>query len=453
MFIKHYFTHHDFDPLLTATAFDVTTMTNLNLAHPSGSFQTRVAKSVERAKQNTTTHSGSESAEELRDREERALEVFARAADLEAQGKLNDALQEYSRSFKIHDRVDLLYRSRLKYKTPAGLTTGYADQNDAEDAEEEQEPDGPCFLLEAPSEIIIDILEHLAIQNTLDFVHFSATCKRVYDLAKTERIWQQLSMLSFPDQVMSEEYRQWLLSGGQETGEDDTEEQELSRQLAMVSLTDPEQHICDTLYASSWHYMYLTRPRLRYDGVYIAKCSYIRPGGTSNMTQAWNTPMILVEYYRYIRFFPGGKCFVMQKTTHPEEVVYTFGQDIPQTRRSRRKGNPEDTGAWATYKIMPDPGTNPNNHSAIALVEIPGSTIVKYYLRLGPALSKKAFDEGTDLERCGTQWRKMKWEKLSSTRVVEDDEEELEELPLSTKNEKSFYFSRVTFRNRDVHKK
>lgn len=218
MFIKHYFTHHDFDPLLTATAFDVTTMTNLNLAHPSGSFQTRVAKSVERAKQNTTTHSGSESAEELRDREERALEVFARAADLEAQGKLNDALQEYSRSFKIHDRVDLLYRSRLKYKTPAGLTTGYADQNDAEDAEEEQEPDGPCFLLEAPSEIIIDILEHLAIQNTLDFVHFSATCKRVYDLAKTERIWQQLSMLSFPDQVMSEEYRQWLLSGGQETG-------------------------------------------------------------------------------------------------------------------------------------------------------------------------------------------------------------------------------------------
>ncbi|KAG5357604.1 F-box protein [Yarrowia sp. C11] len=428
-------------------------MTNLNLAHPSGSFQTRVAKSVERNKQNATAYPGSETAEELREREDRALELFSRAADLEAQGKLNDALQEYSRSFKIHDRVDLLYRSRLKYKTPAGLATGYAEQQDAE-AEEEEEIDGPCYLLEAPSEIIIDILEHLAIQNTLDFVHFSATCKRVYDLAKTERIWQQLSMLSFPDQVMSEEYRQWLLSGGQEVGEDDTEEQELNRQLAMVSLTDPEQHICDTLYASSWHYMYLTRPRLRYDGVYIAKCSYIRPGGTSNMTQAWNTPMILVEYYRYIRFFPGGKCFVMQKTTHPEDVVYTFGQDIPQTRRSRRRGNPEDTGAWATYKIMPDQGTNPKNHSAIAVVEIAGSTttIVKYYLRLGPALSKKAFDEGTDLVRCGTQWRKMKWDKLTSTRVVEDEDEELEELPLSTKNEKSFYFSRVTFRNRDVNK-
>lgn len=452
MFIKHYFTIHHSDLFNPATALDVTTMANLNLAHPSGSFQAHVTKPVDRSAQNEPANSGSESSEELRKREERALEVFSKAADLEAQGKLNDALREYSRSFKIHDRVDLLYRSRLKYKTP---TTGYSDKNATEPEEEQpQIPDGPCYLLEAPSEIIIDILELLAVENTLDFVHFSASCKRIYHLARTERIWQQLSMLSFPDQVMSEEYRQWLLSGGQETGgENDTEEQELNRQLAMVSLSDPEQHICDTLYASSWHYMYLTRPRLRYDGVYIAKCSYIRPGGTSNMTEAWNTPMILVEYYRYIRFFPTGKCFVMQKTTHPEEVVYTFGQDIPQTRRSRRKGNPEDTGAWATFKIMPDPGSNPNNHSAIALVEIPGSTIVKYYLRLGPALNKKAFDEGTDLERCGTQWRKMKWERLSSTRVVEDEEEPLEELPLSTKNEKSFYFSRVTFRNRDVYKK
>lgn len=450
MFIKHYFTR-DYDPLLPATALDVTTMANLNLAQPSSSFQARAAKSFERNTQTESEIPSSETPEELKKREDRALAIFTKAADLESQGKLNDALREYSRSFKIHDRVDLLYRSRLQYKTPAGLSSGYVEQKEVEE-EEDTEPLGPCYLLEAPSEIIIDILEQLAIQNTLDFVHFSASCKRVYDLAKTERIWHQLSMRSFPDQVMSEEYRQWLLSGGQEEGEDETEEQQLSRHLAMVSLTDPEKHICDTFYASSWHYMYLTRPRLRYDGVYIAKCSYIRPGLASNMTQAWNTPMILVEYYRYIRFFPNGKCFVMQKTTHPEEVVYTFGQNAPETRRSRRKGNPEDTGAWATYKLMPDPGTDVRNHSAIALVEIVGSTIVKYRLRLGPALSKKAFDQGTDIEKCGTQWRKMKWEMLSSTRVVEDDEEALEELPLSTKNEKSFYFSRVTFRNRDVRK-
>lgn len=431
-------------------------MANRNLAHLSDSFQARVAESFERSKKLGVQESVSESPEEQALREERALEVYERAVELESQSRLNDALREYSRSFKIHDRVDLLYRSRLKYKTPAGLTSGYSEQlpkeqAEVEEPEDEKQPEGPCYLLEAPSEIIIDILEHLAIENTQDFVHFAASCRRIHDLAQTDRIWQQLSMLSYPEQVVSEEYRQWILCGDQD--EEESEANELSRHLAMVSLSDPEQHICDTLYDSSWRYMYLTRPRLRYDGVYIAKCSYIRPGLASNMTEAWNTPMILVEYYRYLRFFPGGKCFVMQKTTPPEEVVYSFGQDVPKTRRTRRQGNPEDTGAWATFKLTPDSETGASNHSAVVLVEIPGPNIVKYRLKLGsPAVRKADFNNGVGLERCGAQWRKLKWQRLSCTRLVDDDDDALEELTLSTKNEKSFFFSRVAFRDPYVNK-
>lgn len=51
----------------------------------------------------------------------------------------------------------------------------------------------------------------------------------------------------------------------------------------------------------SWREMYLERPRLRYNGCYISKTSYIRHGENSFQDQFYR-PWHLVEYFRYLRW-------------------------------------------------------------------------------------------------------------------------------------------------------
>ncbi len=65
--------------------------------------------------------------------------------------------------------------------------------------------------------------------------------------------------------------------------------------------------------------MYLTRPRLNYDGVYISKTSYVRAGEQSldNFYSPWH----LVEYYRYLRFFADGTVLFMTCAEEPKNIV------------------------------------------------------------------------------------------------------------------------------------
>lgn len=70
---------------------------------------------------------------------------------------------------------------------------------------------------------------------------------------------------------------------------------------------------------SDWRSMYLQRPRINFDGVYISKSSYARAGERSldNFYQPWH----LVEYYRYLRFFADGSVLFLTSPDEPKIVV------------------------------------------------------------------------------------------------------------------------------------
>jgi hypothetical protein len=72
-------------------------------------------------------------------------------------------------------------------------------------------------------------------------------------------------------------------------------------------------------YSGVWREMYLQRPRLNFDGVYISKCSYARAGEQSldNFYRPWH----LVEYYRYLRFFSNGTVVFLTSPDEPKIVV------------------------------------------------------------------------------------------------------------------------------------
>lgn len=72
----------------------------------------------------------------------------------------------------------------------------------------------------------------------------------------------------------------------------------------------------------SWRDMFIKRPRLRYNGAYISKTTYIRPGEPAFQDQTYR-PWHIVDYYRYLRFFPEGIVLMM---TTPEEPVLSLSK-------------------------------------------------------------------------------------------------------------------------------
>uniref|UniRef100_A0A8C6Z1X8 F-box only protein n=1 Tax=Nothoprocta perdicaria TaxID=30464 RepID=A0A8C6Z1X8_NOTPE len=70
---------------------------------------------------------------------------------------------------------------------------------------------------------------------------------------------------------------------------------------------------------TSWREMFLERPRVRFDGVYISKTTYIRQGEQSldGFYRAWHQ----VEYYRYLRFFPDGQVMMLTTPEDPQSIV------------------------------------------------------------------------------------------------------------------------------------
>ncbi len=50
--------------------------------------------------------------------------------------------------------------------------------------------------------------------------------------------------------------------------------------------------------------MFLQRPHMRFDGLYVSRNTYIRTGLTE---WRYKNPVHLVTYFRYLRFLPDGR--------------------------------------------------------------------------------------------------------------------------------------------------
>lgn len=66
--------------------------------------------------------------------------------------------------------------------------------------------------------------------------------------------------------------------------------------------------------------MFIDRPRVQFNGCYISKTSYLRYGENSFQDQFYRLVQV-VEYYRYIRFYPYGKVLVMTSSDEPSQGV------------------------------------------------------------------------------------------------------------------------------------
>ncbi|KAI9295095.1 hypothetical protein K502DRAFT_341949 [Neoconidiobolus thromboides FSU 785] len=80
----------------------------------------------------------------------------------------------------------------------------------------------------------------------------------------------------------------------------------------------PVEQYVQQHFKNQWRFFLIEYPRIRFDGIYISTCYYIRQGISES---SFNRPIHMVTYYRYLRFFPDGTCIKRLTTDEPSQVV------------------------------------------------------------------------------------------------------------------------------------
>ena len=72
--------------------------------------------------------------------------------------------------------------------------------------------------------------------------------------------------------------------------------------------------------------MFLNRPRIKFNGVYVCEASYLRYGESqTSMTR----PIIKTIYYKYLRFFPDGSMIMVYSKNLPKKYLEKVHRQNP----------------------------------------------------------------------------------------------------------------------------
>ncbi|KAM9847846.1 F-box only protein 9 isoform 2-T2 [Aulostomus maculatus] len=230
--------------------------------------------------------------------EEKATELFLRAVQEEESGAVYEAIKFYRMAMQLVPDIE----SKINYNRPESdrAEGNYGGESDV---------DGEIEDLVAYFE------QQLTLENSLQKI-----CSP--ELERT-----QMHISALPQEILMYIFR-WVVSS--EVDMRALEQLSLVCRGFYMCARDPEiwRRACLRVWGRnctklapfvSWREMFLRRPRVRFDGVYISKTSYIRQGEESldGYYRAWHH----VEYYRYLRFFPDGSVIMLTTPEDPLSVV------------------------------------------------------------------------------------------------------------------------------------
>lgn len=295
-------------------------------------------------------------------------------------------------------------------------------------------PQPPCPIAAAPEEILVEILEHVAIEDVAAFARLGQVCRRLAYLVTTEeRVWKRIA-LGHEFGFAAMHYVWSCQVDGKPLGDDDEGGYILGPDFEEpVVATPPPSNITSLLVPSvypTYRTLFRRRPRVRFNGCYISTVNYTRPGAASPMTLTWNSPIHIVTYFRYLRFLRDGTCISLLTTSEPADVVpYLYVEHMHKNHHSLPSAPMKDAllGRWRL--TGPDVGGVDGGEKEGTLeIETAGATpkyTYKMYMSVGSA-GRAARNN------------KLVWQGYWSYNRLTDDWAEF-----GLKNDRPFYWSRV----------
>ncbi|KAK3330105.1 hypothetical protein B0H66DRAFT_45964 [Apodospora peruviana] len=408
-----------------------------------------------------------------------ALDHYEKAVERESVGKLGDSLRLYRKAFRMDDRVDQKYKNKHFPKpvpkpgqdvasalpsTPAKslsmkeLIASFSNMS-IEPAPPEMEgtPQPPCPMAELPDEILVHILRDVAVLDVGDFMCLAQVCKRLAYLVATEDgIWRRICLGT--EYGFAGMHYHWQLGVSwepltaedliREAGEKEDDNSDYYDSLPLTLEQRADKHaeesatntltLYRTLYSSSWQRMFRVRPRIRFNGCYIATVNYIRPGQAATSQYTWANPVHIVTYYRYLRFFRDGSVLSLLTTAEPADVVHHLTREKAALHAGGAQPHLPSIamqsalkGRWRLEGLGDNPEATISEVEGNLVVETEG--VSSYIYRLDLSLRSAGSRNGP-----GARNNKLVWRGFYSFNRLTGDWAEF-----TLKHGKPFFFSRV----------
>ncbi|KAK3921549.1 F-box only protein 9 [Frankliniella fusca] len=283
--------------------------------------------------------------------EDQARALFLKGIQHEQDGKLYEAVKFYRRAVQLVPDIEThLYEATKTKAAPLEVNLEAltleedAAEDEAADATEEEEddlllrfqrillrdqavchadlPQSAVHISSLPMEIVLYILKWV-VSSELDVrlldLSCSAVCRGFYLAARDPEIWRLVCV------------RVWGVNCG--------------------GLSNFE----------SWRQMYIQRPHIYFHGCYISKTTYIRHGENSFQDQFYR-PWHLVEYFRYLRFFPEGLVLMLTTPEDPPVSLKELKHRNPRNSTVLRGHyRLHDDHVTIVLKREPEKGSGTNN--------------------------------------------------------------------------------------------
>jgi len=281
------------------------------------------------------------------------------------------------------------------------------------ETETEEEEAGVSPLATLPFELLLQVVRNVALADVASFARLAQVCKTFAYLVITEQsIWRVVCETTFNRMLWDwgvtvsggpiEEPLVLDAPNGEVLREGEYEAEDEEQETREIPIDEKEV----LRYGESWRKMFMIRPRVRFNGVYISTCNYIRAGAS----QSWNTPVHIVTYYRYLRFYPNGTVLSLLSTCEPAEVVHGFNK-IALTP-AHQGGLPVGTMSWGKYVSK---GRWRMDKDGQLDVETEAPMMDKYLFRM--AFKVKSIRAGGRIGGVN----KLVWEGFWSWNIISDD--------------------------------
>jgi F-box protein 9 len=303
----------------------------------------------------------------------------------------------------------------------------------------------PCPIAKIPSEILIQILRMVATEDLNAFVKVGQTCKTIAYLVSTEEsIWRDvLAGEKYGLAGMKTKFETGILGNSlpndnrlDDYSQNSTTSTIRSAREGLTPILPNAREVYESLYQSSYRTFFHDHPRIRFTGLYISTVNYARPGASSPNQVSWNTPVHIVTYYRYLRFFRDGTLLSLLTASEPSEVVPLFTKDasigkdvsLSATMRHALRGRWRIAPPSIPCPYLPNVD-NPTLSSVVTLDEIdietegPAGGCDKYIYKLRLAIrNTSSGNQNTTAKGShGAKSTRLLWKGFWSYNCISDD--------------------------------
>lgn len=330
-----------------------------------------------------------------------------------------------------------------------------------DDAEPEEPERGFSLLASLPQELLLQTLRCLAYTDLSSFARCALVCKSLAYIVSTEdSVWRDAChhpRWGFPGQVWN--WKCGVLGEPppinttldfNENDDYDYDNNPLDVDLPQPSRPSGPPSPTDLLETyKSYRAMFRNRPRVRYNGIYISTCNYIRPGAfhASSSSTGGTAPVHIVTYYRYLRFYPDGTCLSLLSTCKPQDVVYHLQKPSPSSSNAVTSTTSIQTPShsWSSRTLRGRWRLCPSDSGEID-VDTESTSGEKYLFRMQLAVAPRVATTATRPPGPpAAKPHKLAWRAFWCWNRLTDDLAQF-----SLKNDKPFFWSRVARLDREI---